>query len=60
MPINNMYIALDKLIIDPSVSNVADTSGTADSTVVEDTGARKEQKDKTAVMICFRRSEKRL
>ena len=57
---NSMYIAFDRFMIDPSVPNVADTSGTADSTVVDETGARNEQKDRTAVMICLRRKEKRL
>lgn len=53
----SMYSAFDILIIDPSVLYVAATSGTADKTVVEETGARKLQKDIAATMIIFRRSE---
>lgn len=60
MPMKAMYKALDRLIIDPSQWNVAATSGTADKTVVEEAGARKLQKDMTATMIIFRRSENRL
>jgi hypothetical protein len=56
----SMYSALDTLMIDPSVLNVAATSGTADKTVVEETGARKLQNDIAATMTIFLRSEKRL
>jgi hypothetical protein len=51
---NNMYSAFDKLITEPSHPNVFATSGTADNTVVEDIGAKKAQKERTAVMIILR------
>jgi len=53
----SMYKAFETLMIDPSVLNVAATSGTADKTVVEDIGARKLQNDIAATMTIFRRSE---
>jgi hypothetical protein len=52
-----MYKAFDTLMMDPSVLNVAATSGTADKTVVEEIGARKLQNDIAATMTIFRRSE---
>lgn len=57
---NSMYNAFEMLIIDPSVLKVAATSGTADKTVVDETGARKLQNDIAATMTIFRLSEKRL
>ena len=59
-PMKTMYNALDTLMMDPSHPYVAATSGTAESTVVEDTGAKKLQKDKTATMTILRCSENRL
>lgn len=57
---NSMYSAFDTLMIEPSVLNVAATSGTADRTVVDDIGAKKLQNDMTATRIFFRLFEKRL
>jgi hypothetical protein len=48
------YIALVKLIIDPVVWNVLATSGMAESTVVDDMGARKPHTPRTNVITIFR------
>lgn len=53
-PMKSWYRALDKLITVPLVLYVAATSGTAARTVVELTGARKEQKERTVTMMIFR------
>jgi hypothetical protein len=50
---NTRYKAFETLMMDPVVVNSAATLGIADRTVVDDIGAKKLQKDKTAVMICF-------
>lgn len=46
------------ILTEPSVPNVAATSGTADNTVVLLIGARKLQKDTTATMTALRRGVK--
>jgi hypothetical protein len=51
---NNIYRALLKLIIVPVLLYVAATSGTAARMVVDDIGARKLQKARSATMITFR------
>lgn len=48
------YTAFVILIIVPVVLKVAATSGTADSTAVDDTGARNPQRARTAVITTFR------
>lgn len=50
---NNIYKALLKLIIVPVLLYVAATSGTAAKMVVEDIGAKKEQKDRRVTMTTF-------
>ena len=52
----SMYKALETLMIDPSVLNVSATSGTAESTVVLEMGAKKLQNETTATMTILRRS----
>lgn len=56
-PIKSMYKALLIFIVVPLLPYVSATSGMAASTVVLEMGARKPQKERTAVMIFLRVSE---
>jgi len=49
-----MYMALERLKMVPVVSKVATTSGEADKMLVEEIGARKEQKLSTLTMTILR------
>ena len=51
---NNIYRALLKLMIVPLLLYVAATSGIAAKIVVDEIGARKLQKERSATMITFR------
>ena len=53
-PMKSIYRALDRPMMEPVVLYVAATSGTAESTVVEEMGARKEQYDSRATMTSLR------
>jgi hypothetical protein len=58
-PIQIIYIALLKLMIEPDVLKVLATSGTAARIVVDEMGERKPHRERMAVMACLRRLEKR-
>lgn len=51
------YIAFDTLIMEPVVLNVLATSGMAESTVVDETGARKPQTARMQVISILRGGE---
>lgn len=59
MPMKAKYKALLALIILPVVLKVSATSGIPERIDVEEIGARKEQKERTATMMILRDGEKR-
>jgi hypothetical protein len=54
IPMNRRYIAFVRLMIEPVELNVVATSGRAESTVVDDIGARKPQRARTQVITTLR------
>lgn len=56
---NNMYIALLILTMVPVVLYSAATSGEAESTVVDDIGAKNAHTESSMTITVLRRSEKR-